>query len=688
MNKKKLVIIAAAAAGVAAIIAVVFLLFNKEETYRQIQVYELNGTASVKREKNQTLEAYNNMQLYNEDEVNVSDNSSVQLKLDDDKYILLEEDTQILLKASGDDQDSKTMIELKKGSIINNLANKLGKNSTYEVNTPNSTMAVRGTTFRMEVHVDKNNIPHTILEVMEGTVACQLKNPDGTLNEEIVMVSKGEAVQVDSIKGNADYNFQNSSVNYENLNLDALQFLNRILANEKNKQFSIEKSQLEKMITDKNKAAISNIKNNEGETIADNQEVSIENTKTEAQATQARPVQQQTQARQTQAQLIYSTQTTVQEINIPTTLAEEPTKPVEEPTIPVQEEPTKPVEEPTTPVEKPTKPVEEPTTPVQEESTKPIEEPTTPVEKPTKPVGEPTTPVQEELTKPVEEPTTPAQEEPTKPVEEPTTPAQEEPTKPVEEPTTPAQEEPTKPVEEPTTPAEDPTTKPIEKPTQPEKQVYNVRFVYNNNEFAVLKVVENELISKPLLQPTANGHWEYDFLTPVHSDLVIQWVADTDSKTDDFIEVPKNPITIVGLKDFNGEYFGIITFIAPANYQVSTRTLNDDGTVTEWTSWASSFNMFAEKLKYLSNMQIRWKDTRTGHMTDIYVLADVINEDIHVKLEKVDKAGAYLLNTNVAYELGDGLWTVNDDGIIYKGNKKFYVSATKEYIFKEENNSL
>ncbi len=32
--------------------------------------------------------------------------------------------------------------------------------------------------------------PHTTLEVMEGTVACQLKNPDGTMNEEIVMVTK------------------------------------------------------------------------------------------------------------------------------------------------------------------------------------------------------------------------------------------------------------------------------------------------------------------------------------------------------------------------------------------------------------------------------------------------------------------------------------------------------------------
>ena len=234
MNKKhKILIASAVTVSLIVIVAVVFILTNHKEAYRQIQVYELNGTASVKREKNQTLEAYNNMQLQNNDEVNVSKDASMQLKLDNDKYALLEGDTQIQLIASGDSQDSKTIIELKKGSIINNLQNKLGENSSYEVNTPNSTMAVRGTTFRMEVNYDKDNIPHTVLEVMEGTVACQLKNPDGTMNEESVMVTKGDSLQVNGIKGTAGYNLINGTVDYQNLNLSALQFLNRILANEK-----------------------------------------------------------------------------------------------------------------------------------------------------------------------------------------------------------------------------------------------------------------------------------------------------------------------------------------------------------------------------------------------------------------------------------------------------------------------
>ena len=122
MDKKKVALIATTVvASLLVIVAVLFIFLNKKEVYRQIQVYELNGTASVKRDNNQTLEAYNNMQLQNNDEVSVSKDGSMQLKLDNDKYALLEADTQIQLIASGDSQDSKTIIELKKGSIINNL---------------------------------------------------------------------------------------------------------------------------------------------------------------------------------------------------------------------------------------------------------------------------------------------------------------------------------------------------------------------------------------------------------------------------------------------------------------------------------------------------------------------------------------------------------------------------------------
>ncbi len=617
MDKKKVALIATTVvASLLVIVAVLFIFLNKKEVYRQIQVYELNGTASVKRGNNQTLEAYNNMQLQNNDEVSVSKDGSMQLKLDNDKYALLEADTQIQLVASGDSQDSKTIIELKKGSIINNLQNKLGENSSYEVNTPNSTMAVRGTTFRMEVDYDKDGTPHTILEVMEGTVTCQLKNPDGTMNEEIVTATKGDSVQVTGTKGTADYKLVNGTVNYKNLNLDALQFLNRILANEKNKSFSIDKSELEKVIKEKNAIAMAEKKNEAAET---NKESEIkENT----------IVRQETKVviddSVINVQPSHNNQTTVWAADNGTQSVYEPTT---EESQPVQSEQPTQIEKPTN-VEKPTQ----------------AEKPTEP-EKPTQP----------------EVPTEP--EKPTQP---------EVPTEP-EKPTQP--EVPTEP-EKPTQP---------EVPTPPEKHTYIVQFVYNNMIFGTSKVLENEQVCKPVLQPTEKGYWEYDFDTPVRADLTIRWVSEDGENNDnysDYIELPEKPLHVVGIKLPNGNYIGIVTIIAPANYQISTRVIRNDGTVSKWSSWASSINMSAGEMKNLSNTQIRWKDTRSLKESDIYIMSDVL--DGNVNTQKIYASGSYLLKTNIPYKLDDGLWTVDNEDIVYRGNSRFYVSVSKEYIFKKQ----
>ena len=59
---------------------------KKEEEYRQIQVYKIEGTATVERQGS-SMEAYGNMQLQSGDVVETAANSSIQLKLDEDKYI-------------------------------------------------------------------------------------------------------------------------------------------------------------------------------------------------------------------------------------------------------------------------------------------------------------------------------------------------------------------------------------------------------------------------------------------------------------------------------------------------------------------------------------------------------------------------------------------------------------------------
>ena len=121
-SAKKIFLKLAAVLGVAvAVIVTAGCSSSKEEAYRQVQVYKVDGTADVERQPVGILEAYDNMMLQNLDIVNVSEDSNMQVKLDEDKYILLEPKTRIHLEATGTSEDSKTKIYLEEGAIVCNI---------------------------------------------------------------------------------------------------------------------------------------------------------------------------------------------------------------------------------------------------------------------------------------------------------------------------------------------------------------------------------------------------------------------------------------------------------------------------------------------------------------------------------------------------------------------------------------
>ena len=82
---------------------------NKEESYRVIEIMQLEGTAVVTREEVGELEAYENMRLESGDQMRVEEESSVVLSLDDDKFVLVEPGTQMSLTAEGSSADSRRL---------------------------------------------------------------------------------------------------------------------------------------------------------------------------------------------------------------------------------------------------------------------------------------------------------------------------------------------------------------------------------------------------------------------------------------------------------------------------------------------------------------------------------------------------------------------------------------------------
>lgn len=226
---KKMLI--ALSAGMACIVAVIagYIIINGEKDYRLIQVYEIEGTAVVERQGDE-MEAYPGMQLNSGDVLTTKADSYAQLKLDEDKYILMEPDTKITLEASGSSQDSKTSIHLEQGAVVNRLDNKLSDKSSYQVTTPNSTMAVRGTTFRVAITYDEEDTCQAELSVFSGRVQCDVKLPAGNDGQESVMVEKGTQILVWGEEGSAEYT-DSQSAEYEELKQKVLHFLNVAIQN-------------------------------------------------------------------------------------------------------------------------------------------------------------------------------------------------------------------------------------------------------------------------------------------------------------------------------------------------------------------------------------------------------------------------------------------------------------------------
>lgn len=202
------IILGAVATGVLATIVVIAVMNIKSESteaYRTISVEEVNGTCVVLDSENTSCNAYKGMHLYSGNDVSVQEKSDMTMLLDMNKYVYAEENTHFWLEAEGSSEKSKTRIYLDQGSVLNRIDTKLTKGETYQVNTPNSVMAVRGTVFRVSVEADEEGKTLTNLDVYQGTVAVDLKDAEGKLNGNSEVFEAGEAAVIRADEENTEF---------------------------------------------------------------------------------------------------------------------------------------------------------------------------------------------------------------------------------------------------------------------------------------------------------------------------------------------------------------------------------------------------------------------------------------------------------------------------------------------------
>lgn len=197
--KMKIIFAVAAIAVVGGTAAVVGYNVTKEDAYRVLKVFEMTGDSTVYREGSGDLEAYVGMNLESGDVLSVGDESTLRVVLDNDKYILLDGGTVLELNAAGTAADSRTTVNLRQGTILNEITNPLSSNSSYEVNAPKATMAVRGTSFSVSVRDDGSGGYNINETTYHGLVNVSILDEEGNIiQSEDVGVDK--AVDIHTLK--------------------------------------------------------------------------------------------------------------------------------------------------------------------------------------------------------------------------------------------------------------------------------------------------------------------------------------------------------------------------------------------------------------------------------------------------------------------------------------------------------
>ena len=189
------VILGAAVTGIIVVAAAVAVLLSKPEIYRTVSVEEVVGNCQITSDEGQK-NAYEGMHLYSGDDVSVREQSSLTMLLDRDKYVYADENTHFWLSAKGNEKAGQTTIHLEEGSELNWLKTELSEGETYEVNTPNSVMAVRGTVFRVTVYYDEDGTAWSEIEVYQGKVEISLQTTDSKLNGVKEIFMEGQAALI------------------------------------------------------------------------------------------------------------------------------------------------------------------------------------------------------------------------------------------------------------------------------------------------------------------------------------------------------------------------------------------------------------------------------------------------------------------------------------------------------------
>ncbi len=188
MSKKTAYIGGGILAGAIVIALVIVLILrgrSDDLSARQITVFDVVGEAVLNR-GNKELSVNKDMKLKSGDEIKVGNaaDAFIRLCLDDDKFVYAQSGTDFSVEATGTAQNSKSVIHLVSGGdILCEVQNKLEGDSSFSVQTPNTTMAIRGTIIGLNCTESTDENGNTIYTsealCLDGDAIIAIKTPQG-----------------------------------------------------------------------------------------------------------------------------------------------------------------------------------------------------------------------------------------------------------------------------------------------------------------------------------------------------------------------------------------------------------------------------------------------------------------------------------------------------------------------------
>lgn len=187
-ENRKWYYLGAAVLCIALIIIFLFVFMKKE---RSVSVFEVLGNAFVQKSRAaDEVSAFEGMRIEEGDVVSTGEKSSLTMLVDEDKLVRLDENSTAAFAeiVSANGQES-TVIDLRAGTLVNDLQEKLNDNITYKITTPNATISVRGTYFTVYVGSEEGYAGLvTKVNVYAGTVAVEHSNGE-------ISILRGEELQ-------------------------------------------------------------------------------------------------------------------------------------------------------------------------------------------------------------------------------------------------------------------------------------------------------------------------------------------------------------------------------------------------------------------------------------------------------------------------------------------------------------